>query len=255
MFVPNIGPRYSEDEARIAIAASLSYAEALRRLAMCTTGGNRRTLKKYVTAWQLPVDHFDPDAARRRGLRRMATPLSEVLVENSTYGRGHLKARLYSEGLRHPVCELCGQGEDWRGAIMGLILDHINGVRDDNRLENLRIVCPNCAATLDTHCGRANRRPVSELECLRCGAAFRPRQRLQSYCSRECGQRSKGNRGARPGIRRVERPPYEQLLAEIAETSWSAVGRNYGVSDNAVRKWVRSYERGLSASGAARTIP
>jgi hypothetical protein len=41
---------------------------------------------------------------------------------------------------------------------MGLILDHINGLRDDHRFENLQIVCPNCAATLDTHCGRKNRR-------------------------------------------------------------------------------------------------
>jgi hypothetical protein len=40
---------------------------------------------------------------------------------------------------------------------MSLIIDHINGVGDDNRLENLQIVCPNCAATLDTHCGRKNR--------------------------------------------------------------------------------------------------
>ena len=46
-----------------------------------------------------------------------------------------------------------------------------------------------------------------------------------------------------PGIRRVERPPYEQLLAEIEATSYCAVGRKYGVSDNAVRKWVKFYER------------
>jgi transposase len=47
----------------------------------------------------------------------------------------------------------------------------------------------------------------------------------------------------RPGARRVLRPPYEQLLAEVAAAGWSAVGRKYGVSDNAVRKWVRAYER------------
>ena len=47
--------------------------------------------------------------------------------------------------------------------------------------------------------------------------------------------------------RRVERPPYEQLLAEVAAAGWSAVGRKYGVSDNAVRKWVRAYERERAA--------
>jgi hypothetical protein len=119
-----------------------------------------------------------------------------------------------------------------------LILDHINGVRDDNRLENLRIVCPNCAATLETHCGRQNRKRVIPRNCRLCGKAFRPKYAKHRYCSRECGQRV-----AHRKQRRVRRPPYEQLMAEIEATSYSAVGRKYGVSDNAIRKWVRAYER------------
>jgi len=59
---------------------------------------------------------------------------------------------LYQEKLKNKVCELCGQDENWNGKKMSLILDHINGINNDNRLENLRIVCPNCNATLDTHC-------------------------------------------------------------------------------------------------------
>ena len=78
-------------------------------------------------------------------------------MAGSTYGRQHIKRRLLAEGLKEPRCELCGQGEIWQGKPMSMILDHINGVRDDHRLENLRMVCPNCAATLDTHCGRRNR--------------------------------------------------------------------------------------------------
>jgi hypothetical protein len=81
-------------------------------------------------------------------IRKPKRPLEEILVDNSTYSRSNLKMRLYEEGLKEPRCELCGQGENWRGKYMGMILDHINGVRNDNRLENLQIVCPNCAATL-----------------------------------------------------------------------------------------------------------
>lgn len=140
---------------------------------------------------------------------------------------------------------MCGQGELWHGRPMGLILDHANGVRDDNRLANLRIVCPNCAATLDTHCGRKNRLERPERACPLCGATFRAKYPSQRYCSRTCGTRApRANRGvANPALRRVERPPYEQLLGEIGESSWSAVARRYGVSDNAIRKWVRQYER------------
>jgi hypothetical protein len=124
-----------------------------------------------------------------------------------------------------------------------LILDHVNGVADDNRLENLRIVCSNCNATLDTHCGKANLRTVADQECERCGAAFRPKSARQRFCSRECGTRWERGGLPRPGARRVERPAYEVLVREVQESGWSAVGREYGVSDNAVRKWVRGYER------------
>ena len=128
---------------------------------------------------------------------------------------------------------------------MALILDHINGVADDNRLENLRIVCPNCAATLGHALRPREPRRADEerdVPALRRGLpaeASAPALLLPGV--RHALRRSAGDRARR--TRRVERPPYEQLVAEVAATSWSAVGRKYGVSDNAVRKWVRAYER------------
>jgi len=238
-----VSPRYSEAEARDAIAASLSYSEALRRLRMRPAGGNHKTLRTYAQEiWEIPVDHFDPHALRVARLRRDPTPLEQVLVEDSSYSRSLLKGRLYSAGLKTRSCELCGQGEMWRGARMSLILDHINGVGNDNRIENLRIVCPNCAATLDTHCGK-NVQLVRM--CARCGQPFRPANRAQRHCSRSCGGQSEASQAAQAAARRVERPPYEQLVREICESSYVAVGKKYGVSDNAIRKWLRAYEREL----------
>jgi len=234
-------PSYSEDDVRAAVAQSQSHAQVLRVLDLCPTGGNTAHLKRWLAHWQISTEHFDARALRSP--TPVATPLGEILVERSTYARGNLKARLYAEGVKAPRCELCGQGELWRGRPMGLILDHINGVRDDNRLHNLRIVCPNCAATLDTHCGRKNRLERPERACLRCGAIFRARYPQQRYCSRACGVRYDRKGKPNPTLRRVARPPYEQLMSEIDATGYSAVGRAYGVSDNAVRKWVRQYER------------
>jgi hypothetical protein len=253
------GLSYTEDEARTAIAASRSWAESLRRLGLCTTGGAWRILKKYAEIWEISTDHFDQTAGRVENLRRRQKPLSEVLVKNSTYPRKDVKRRLLSEGLKEPRCELCGQGEIWRGRPMSIILDHINGVRDDHRLENLRMVCPNCAATLDTHCGRRNRIERTKRRCRRCSKVFVPGCATQRYCSRPCGVRwdrsalgrtRLGSRGVpSPRSRKVERPPYEQLLDEIEATSYLAVSRKYGVSDNAVRKWVRWYERQMEREG------
>lgn len=166
-----------------------------------------------------------------------------------------MKRRLLAEGLKEPVCEMCGQDEMWHGRPMSMILDHINGVRDDHRLENLRMVCPNCAATLDTHCGRRNRIQRARRECQRCGSSFTPGYATQRYCSRACGRRwDRARLRGRPHVneRKVERPPYEQLLEEIEATSYLAVGRKYGVSDNAVRKWVRFYERQREREAAER---
>jgi hypothetical protein len=251
---------YTEDEARIAIAASRSWAESLRNLGLCSTGGAWRVLKKYAEIWEISTDHFDAEPARVENLRKAKKPLSEVLVEKSTYSRNHLKTRLFAAGLKKPQCELCGQGEVWHGRPMSMILDHINGVRDDHRIENLRVVCPNCAATLDTHCGRKNRIERAARRCLHCEETFIPAYASQRYCSRPCGVRwdrsALGDR--RPGLagvptphaRKVDRPPYGQLLQEIDNTSYLAVGRKYGVSDNAVRKWVRFYERQIERESA-----
>jgi hypothetical protein len=101
--------RYTEDQARAAIAESRSYAEALRWLGMCSTDRNYVTLRKWAATWGIPTAHFDPDAARRKPLQRGPIPLDEVLVEGSTYSRGKLKERLYEAGLKQRACELCGR--------------------------------------------------------------------------------------------------------------------------------------------------
>lgn len=81
-------------------------------------------------------------------------PMSEILVENSTYQNiSRLKKRLVSEGLLTYHCHECGIVR-WNSKPLVLQLDHINGIHNDNRIENLRFLCPNCHSQTDTFSGR-----------------------------------------------------------------------------------------------------
>jgi hypothetical protein len=81
-------------------------------------------------------------------------PHEKVFVENSSYPRHRLKERIINENMIMYCCKICNTPPMWNGKPMPLILDHINGINNDNRLENLRFVCSNCDSQLDTYKSR-----------------------------------------------------------------------------------------------------
>ena len=78
-------------------------------------------------------------------------PNEKLFVKNSSYKNyTHLKNRIINENLIPYECAFCGNEGEWKKKNLSLVLDHINGVKKDNRLENLRFVCPNCDSQLPT---------------------------------------------------------------------------------------------------------
>jgi Zn finger protein HypA/HybF involved in hydrogenase expression len=131
-----------------------------KALGLAPAGGSYRTIKRYIIAWGLDVSHFTGQAWV--GTRPGPTPgqrytLEEIFREGSTYPTGHLLKIILREGYRERRCESCGLTE-WLGQPIAIEVDHANGVNNDHRLENLRLLCPNCHALTPTWRGRANRR-------------------------------------------------------------------------------------------------
>ncbi len=87
-----------------------------------------------------------------------AQPIEEILIEsNKVSKRGLVKYRLIKAGILKNECQKCGLKDEWQGQSLVLILDHINGRRFDYRLQNLRLLCPNCNSQTETFCSRNNK--------------------------------------------------------------------------------------------------
>jgi Zn finger protein HypA/HybF involved in hydrogenase expression len=205
---------------------SVTFTNILSYFNLSNKGGNCKTLKARLSSDNIDFSHIPQGLNSNRGLIRggmKAIPLEEILVVGSTYHTGHLKERLIKGRLLEYKCNVC-RLDSWRGKKLSLQLEHRNGISNDNRLENLTLLCPNCHSQTSTFAGKSNK--------------------LKRYCD-TCGKEKKSKRSKEcvdchgKGKRKVDpRPSLDILKQQVSDVGYRATGRIYGVSDGAIRKWL-----------------
>ena len=144
--------KWSDDDLRQAVLRSLNISEVPLHLGI-RVGGNLAGVKSHIQRLGLSTSHFQ--SGLQPGGRRL---LSDVLVVgHPTESTHRLKLRLIREGLLPNTCSECFI-VTWRDKPLSLHLDHVNGNRGDNRIENLRLLCPNCHSQTPTYAGKKNRK-------------------------------------------------------------------------------------------------
>ena len=222
--------KYTENELKKVIKESNTYRQVLLKFERNASSTSYRLLKNKIDEWNIDISHFlTPKEVIKinQELGKLnVLDDKEVFAVNSKVSRGTLKKRFKQK--KEYKCCMCGQDEYWNGMKIALILDHINGINNDNRIENLRFVCPNCNAGLPTHC-KGNVGVKKTIEKLKIKKT-------------KIDGRKKYKGVAKPETRKVERPSYDILIQDINDLGYVRTGKKYGVSDNAIRKWKRFYE-------------
>ena len=225
--------QYSEEDLRNLVADSYSMRELQRKMGYSSLGANFKTIRNRLKKYGISTDHFKPVA--RDSTKRT---FENVFCKDSTASQHCLREWYLKGKYTEYKCSICGLLPFWNDQELSLTLDHINGYNHDNRLENLRWICPNCDRQLSTFGNKSikeqnKNREVEKNFCIDCG------KQISKYATRCL---SCAGKFCHPS----EKPSKEKLLEQIYKCNgnFERVASAYGINSNSVRKWCRFY--GLS---------
>lgn len=207
------------------VKESTSLAQILNYFGLCNKGRNSSTLKKRLQKDCIDFSHIrlGINSNKNRAFDKNKIDLKKVLVKDSHRSIYKFKKRLISEKLLEEKCQECGLKNEWNGRHLTLQIDHINGISNDNRLENLRFLCPNCHSQTSTFAGKSNKKLNN---CLICEKQIKNKSKYCRYCK----------------LPKVEKPSKKVLQKMIWKIPTSQIAKNYQVSDTTVKNWCKHYE-------------
>jgi hypothetical protein len=216
------------------VKSSYTVTNVLKSLGYKNTSSILHTeLKKRLDELNISYGHF----SRHSNFRKKLSDC-DAFTDNSTYSRCSLKKRIIKNNLIEYKChgENCNVSNTWNGNIISLHLEHKNGINNDNRLENLTFLCPNCHSQTVTYSGKNRPKRNAEKTIFKCECGNKKRK--GSYTCKKCYVKIL----IRDNSLKNNRPTKDELIEKFKENnSFVRVGKNYNVSDNAVRNWCKNY--------------
>lgn len=219
--------KISKEELEKIVKESSYLRDVLNFLGLKNKGATPNVLKERLKLDLIDFSHFLKNIKEQRLnncsiMKKTAIPIELMMTENSNYSRNYLKHRIIKEKLLEYKCIICKNNSIWNNKPLSLQLDHINGIPNDNRLENLRFLCPNCHSQTDTF-GRKRKISITEKE-------LEEKKLRKIEIRKAVGEK----------LRKVKnRPNLEQLKLDIEELGYKGTGRKYKVSDNCIRNWIK----------------
>lgn len=223
------------------IIHSTSYREVLIKMGYnCVSGFLYKELKKRIKELDI-IATFDKKEIKRKENSCIIEPLSdkEVFSYNINVGKKTVRNHFKKITKDKYYCWICGQKPEWQGKELPLIMDHIDGDNNNHNLNNLRWVCPNCNYQLPTSNGK-NIKTYKNREkkyCTNCGKELN-KKNSSTKCSSCFAKELVYKEGNFLIEERISR---EELKKLIRLKSFTEIGKDFNVTDNAVRKWCKYY--------------
>lgn len=219
---------------------------AIELLGLGPNGNNYNTFKDRCDYENVDYQ-FLKDRSRYNNINRLKhstdllkIPHDKLFSKNSPHRRSVVKQRIIKENLIEYKCSDCGNNGTHNDKELVLQIEHKNGISNDHRLSNLTFLCPNCHSQTETYAGKTNKSSKDSTK-------INKNNRQKNICP-ICNKNNKSTKSNmcskchHKNTRKVERPSYEELLTHINDKiPMTKIGKLYNVSDNAVRKWLKSY--------------
>jgi Zn finger protein HypA/HybF involved in hydrogenase expression len=210
--------KWTNQQLKDAVQSSSTMKETLEKIGFPPIGCYYTFFKKKIIELKIDNTHWKKYVGKRVEKRTLEETLEKSAAKT-------IRKRIIKDKIFEYKCSICALS-NWLNNPISLQLDHIDGNNTNNKLENLRLLCPNCHSQTDTFCGR-NIKSLKITKYCECGKLIRN----ESTTCRDCASKLKINTKTK-----IDWPSNEELLKELESMPCISLAKKLGVSDSSIRK-------------------